>query len=116
MQFSLFRKYSPIFDNILALKKQGRTVIYTTHYMEEAEKLCDRVGIVDHGKLLAMDTVNRLIDAHGGRSVLTVESADGESKWFVAAQGNTIESGVTFGVTPDCAIELRPIVEGDRSS
>ena len=36
-----------IFENILALKKQGRTVIYTTHYMEEAEKLCDRVAIVD---------------------------------------------------------------------
>ena len=67
-----------IFENILALKKQGRTVIYTTHYMEEAEKLCDRVAIIDHGKLLALDTVDRLIDAHGGRSVLTVERADGE--------------------------------------
>ncbi len=67
-----------IFENILALKNQGRTVIYTTHYMEEAEKLCDRVGIVDHGKLLALDTVDRLIDEHGGRSVLTVERADGE--------------------------------------
>ncbi len=67
-----------IFENILALKKQGRTVIYTTHYMEEAEKLCDRVGIIDHGKLLALDTVDRLIDEHGGRSVLTVERADGE--------------------------------------
>ena len=67
-----------IFENILALQKQGRTVIYTTHYMEEAEKLCDRVAIIDHGKLLALDTVDRLIDAHGGRSVLTVERAGGE--------------------------------------
>ena len=41
-------------------------------------------------------------------SKVIVEGADGESKWFVAAQGNTIEPGVTFGVTPDCAIELRP--------
>ncbi|MBU0719338.1 MAG: ABC transporter ATP-binding protein [Planctomycetes bacterium] len=67
-----------IFDNILVLKEQGRTVIYTTHYMEEAERLCDRVGIMDQGKLLALDTVEELIAAHGGKSVLTAERADGE--------------------------------------
>jgi hypothetical protein len=44
-------------------------------------------------------------------SKIIVEGADGKSKWFVAAQGNTIESGVTFGVTPDCAVELRPAAE-----
>ena len=67
-----------IFDNILALSAEGRTIIYTTHYMEEAERLCARVGIMDHGKLLAMDAVDNLIAAHGGKSVLTVERADGE--------------------------------------
>ena len=46
-----------IFDNILALKRLGRTLIYTTHYMEEAERLCDRVAIVDKGKLLALGSV-----------------------------------------------------------
>ena len=68
-----------IFDNILALSKEGRTIIYTTHYMEEAQRLCDRVGIIDHGKLLAMDSVENLIAAHGGKSVLTVEREDGET-------------------------------------
>ena len=48
-----------IFDNILALKQLGRTLIYTTHYMEEAERLCDRVAIVDKGRLLALGTVSR---------------------------------------------------------
>ena len=67
-----------IFDNILALKEQGRTVIYTTHYMEEAQRICDRVGIIDQGKLLALDTVDELIAAHGGKSVLTAERTDGE--------------------------------------
>jgi ABC-2 type transport system ATP-binding protein len=62
-----------IFDNIEALKKQGRTIIYTTHYMEEAERLCDRVAIIDHGKILDIDTVDRLIDKHGGLSVIEVE-------------------------------------------
>ena len=62
-----------IFDNIETLKKQGRTVIYTTHYMEEAERLCDRVAIIDHGKILDIDTVDRLIGKHGGLSVIEAE-------------------------------------------
>jgi ABC-2 type transport system ATP-binding protein len=53
-----------IFDNILALKQLGRTLIYTTHYMEEAERLCDRVAIVDRGALLALGTVPDLLQAH----------------------------------------------------
>jgi len=62
-----------IFDSIEALKRQGRTILYTTHYMEEAQRLCDRVAIMDQGKVLALDTVNGLIDAHGGRSVVRAE-------------------------------------------
>ena len=45
-----------IFDSIEALQREGTTIIYTTHYMEEAERLCDRVAIIDHGKLLALGT------------------------------------------------------------
>ena len=62
-----------IFDNILELKRQGRTIVYTTHYMEEAQRLCDRVGIIDKGKLLALDTVEGLIGRHGGRSIVFAE-------------------------------------------
>jgi ABC-2 type transport system ATP-binding protein len=46
-----------IFDNLEVLKKRGKTLIYTTHYMEEAERLCDRIVIVDHGKVVANDTL-----------------------------------------------------------
>lgn len=62
-----------IFDNILELKARGRTIVYTTHYMEEAERLCDRVGIIDHGKVLGLDTVAGLIGARGGASTVVVE-------------------------------------------
>jgi ABC-2 type transport system ATP-binding protein len=62
-----------IFENILELKKRGRTIVYTTHYMEEAERLCDRVGIMDHGKMLALDTVPGLLASHGGRHTLITE-------------------------------------------
>jgi len=61
-----------IFDSIEALRAQGRTVVYTTHYMEEAARLCDRVGIIDHGRLLALDSVPRLIAEHGGAPALVV--------------------------------------------
>jgi ABC-2 type transport system ATP-binding protein len=49
-----------IFDNLEVLKKRGKTLIYTTHYMEEAERLCDRVVIIDHGKVVADDTLQGL--------------------------------------------------------
>ena len=51
-------------DFIEDLKKRGKTVILTTHYIEEAEKLCDRVGIIDHGKLIALDTPKALMDKY----------------------------------------------------
>lgn len=67
-----------IFDNILALKREGRTIIYTTHYMEEAERLCDRVAILDYGRLLALDTVQGLIEKRGGLPRLVVSTAGRE--------------------------------------
>jgi ABC-2 type transport system ATP-binding protein len=46
-----------IFDNLETLKSRGKTLVYTTHYMEEAERLCDRIVIVDHGQVIANDTL-----------------------------------------------------------
>ncbi len=62
-----------IFESIQRLQKEGLTILYTTHYMEEAQRLCDSVAIMDHGKLLALDSVPRLIAQHGGCSVVTCE-------------------------------------------
>lgn len=49
-----------IFDNLETLKARGKTMVYTTHYMEEAERLCDRIVIMDHGKVIANDTLASL--------------------------------------------------------
>ena len=49
-----------IFENLEELKRRGKTLVYTTHYMEEAERLCDRIVIIDHGKVVADDTVRGL--------------------------------------------------------
>jgi ABC-2 type transport system ATP-binding protein len=62
-----------IFDTIEQWKKQSRTIIYTTHYMEEAERLCDRVAILDHGEILDIDSVANLIKKHGGPSHIEAE-------------------------------------------
>ena len=48
---------------IRRIREEGRTVVLTTHYMEEAEELCDRVAIMDGGKIIALDTPQALVDA-----------------------------------------------------
>ncbi|MGH9382877.1 MAG: ABC transporter ATP-binding protein [Vicinamibacterales bacterium] len=68
-----------IFENIETLHREGRTIIYTTHYMEEAERLCERIAIIDHGKLLAMGSVDELFAAHGGAPTLVVQT-NGEAR------------------------------------
>lgn len=55
-----------IFEHVERLKTEGMTIIYTTHYMEEAERLCDRVAIMDEGRILALDTTKGLIGLLGG--------------------------------------------------
>ncbi len=62
-----------ILELVRDLASRGRTVVYTTHYMEEASRLCDRVGILDHGKLLDVGTVPELVQRHGGDTVVVVE-------------------------------------------
>jgi ABC-2 type transport system ATP-binding protein len=62
-----------IFDSVEKLRDEGLTVLYTTHYMEEAERLCDRVAIMDHGKILGIGTVPELIECFGGVSTIIAE-------------------------------------------
>jgi daunorubicin resistance ABC transporter ATP-binding subunit len=63
-----------IWDYILALRDQGKTVLVTTNYLEEAEALCQRIAILDHGKLIAVDTPEHLKLTYGGR-VVELETA-----------------------------------------
>jgi ABC-2 type transport system ATP-binding protein len=65
-----------IFAGIEGLAREGRTILYTTHYMEEAQKLCKRVAVMDRGKILALDTVDGLIKQYGGQSLIEAELAE----------------------------------------
>jgi ABC-2 type transport system ATP-binding protein len=62
-----------IFDNLETLKRRGKTLLYTTHYMEEAERLCDRVTIIDHGKVIADDTLSGLYRQVPAANMLRIE-------------------------------------------
>ena len=55
-----------IFETVESLNQDGLTVLYTTHYMEEAQRLCDRVAIIDKGQIIALDTPKALINSLGG--------------------------------------------------
>jgi ABC-2 type transport system ATP-binding protein len=59
-----------LWDLVLAFRAGGGTILLTTHYMDEAERLCDRVGIMDHGKMIALGTPRELIVSLGGREVV----------------------------------------------
>lgn len=61
---------------VLRLKEEGKTIILTTHYMEEAERLCDRVGIMDHGRIIALDATRRLIEEVTPESAIELTSPD----------------------------------------
>ncbi|MGB4594176.1 MAG: ABC transporter ATP-binding protein [Coriobacteriia bacterium] len=65
-----------ILDTVKNLNAAGMTVLYTSHYMEEVEFLCDRVAIMDHGKIIAMGTLNELRDVVGGMDVVDVKVTD----------------------------------------
>jgi ABC-2 type transport system ATP-binding protein len=65
-------------DIVESLKARGRTVLITTHYMEEAARLCDRVAVVDHGKVIALGTPRELIASLGAEHVIEFAVDDGQ--------------------------------------
>ncbi|MER7335069.1 MULTISPECIES: ABC transporter ATP-binding protein [unclassified Micromonospora] len=81
-----------VHDRVAELKQAGVTVVVTTHDMDEAEKLCDRIGIVDHGKLLTLDTPAALTRTLPGSSTLTL---------VVAAGAPAEEVRAALGAIPD---------------
>ena len=74
-----------LWDLVDQLKQAGRTIILTTHYMDEAERLSDRVAVMDHGKIIALGTPQQLIASIGGEHI--VEFAVGGPKGVAGAHG-----------------------------
>ncbi|NSW53748.1 MAG: ATP-binding cassette domain-containing protein [Anaerolineae bacterium] len=103
-----------ILDSVKELRSQGTTVLYTTHYMEEAEELSDRIGIIDHGKIIAMGTHAELVRLIGekDRILLTISDPDRMAPHLAALPGVAEvqrENGQTL-VIADNADSLLPRV------
>lgn len=88
-----------IFDIVRALKENGTSVLYITHYMEEAQQLCDRVAIMDNGHIIATDTVSNLINLAGNHHIIRVEVENlQESIDHIKAQYQASEAEYINGV------------------
>ena len=107
-----------IFEMIEALKGAGTAVIYTTHYMEEAERLCDRIAIVDHGRIVAEGTKDELIaSTFGARSQVLARfagSADAIATW--AARNGGRVTNATVDLTIEQATEIGRLLEDARQA
>jgi ABC-2 type transport system ATP-binding protein len=86
------------------LHRAGQTILLTTHYMEEADKLCDRVAIMDHGKILALDTPAALKQSVGADTVVTIRTA-GDAGGAADLLATEV-GGVTRTRTVDGGLEL----------
>ena len=75
-----------IFESIEMLNRAGVTVLYTTHYMEEAQRLCHRVAIMDHGEIIALDTPTALVRSLGA-GLIRVRLSDGVAEAVIARMG-----------------------------
>ncbi|MHC1713143.1 MAG: ABC transporter ATP-binding protein [Solidesulfovibrio sp.] len=76
-----------LWDRLLDLKRQGMTILLTTHAMEEAERFCDRLCIIDHGRVAAEGDPAGLVATSVGRYTLEVESPDEDLPTYLAEQG-----------------------------
>ena len=107
-----------ILDTVKSLNQQGMTLLYTTHYMEEAQELSNRVGIIDHGDLIALGTQKELTRQVGETETLILHLNQNDSPEALAAalaglegvlQANTTDNQVTI-ITPEVEDVLAAVV------
>jgi ABC-2 type transport system ATP-binding protein len=84
-----------IFEMVSELRAQGATIIYTTHYMEEVERLCDRIAILDHAQIIAIGAMDELItQSFGRRYDVLIYIASGEGEDWARAHNGVFKDGV----------------------
>ncbi len=102
-----------IFEMIESLRATGTAIVYTTHYMEEAERLCDRIAIIDHGRIIASGTRAELVQsAFASRSQVLARFAGTEDRiaaWVVGRGGRMVEGTAEFSI--ERSIEIGALLE-----
>ena len=104
-----------LWDIILTLKSAGKTVLLTTHYLEEAEVLCDRVAIMDHGRILEEGTVDELVSRRFKERAVRFDAIDGVADERLAAMPGVSavkhEDGVVLAYTNDVAGTIGAVLD-----
>jgi len=100
-----------ILDSVKELNKQGMTVLYTTHYMEEAQEISHRVGIIDHGELIALGTQAELTHQVGENDTLVLHLAEGGNAEALAAAVRTLPGVLSASVTDEAVTAIVPEAE-----
>jgi len=102
---------SHILDTVKALNKKGMTIIYTSHYMEEVEQLCDRIYVMDHGKVIATGTKEDLKNLMGGDDIVSLKTDRASEGFLKDLRGNLKVknadqkgNSITLMVQKDCDI------------
>jgi ABC-2 type transport system ATP-binding protein len=107
-----------IFEMIESLRSEGAAIVYTTHYMEEAERLCDRIAIIDHGKVIAHGAKESLVrDVFGQRSQVLARFSgvpSGIAAWTEARGGRLVDSTAEF--TIEQSSQIGPLLDSATSA
>jgi len=99
-----------MWERLRLLLRQGKTILLTTHFMDEAERLCDRLAIIDHGRMLAQGTPRALIAEHIEPEVVEVYG-DGVEGWFAAQAKQLATRAELHGETAFCYLkDAAPVV------
>ncbi len=93
-----------LLDSIKTEAGKGLTVLFTTHNLEEADYLCDRIAVVDSGKILAMDTVESLKAQYGGKKTVEVSVGGGDAAAFFRSLGDDLGGNASFKTSGNSAV------------
>jgi ABC-2 type transport system ATP-binding protein len=101
-----------IYNAVRMLSARGMTILYTTHYLEEAENLCDRIAIMDEGRVIALGTLGELVEQSGAMDVIELRLAHPPRSVAAIERIPRVERVDTFGnmirVYTPCAQEVLP--------
>ncbi len=95
-----------LLDSIRAEARRGLTVLFTTHNLEEADYLCDRVAVIDEGKILVLDSLENLKRLYGGRKTVELTVGAGHGPAFYGALSRRLAPGATVTTSGDSAVVL----------
>ena len=101
-----------IFDMLHELNKNGKTILYTTHYMEEAERLCNRLAIIDYGKIIAQGTLNDLISLLDKKETIKIRKSQESINVLdsLKSLGEITESDFYFEIIPNNSLSTNSMI------